>query len=151
MNAHVLNKFGFKKIALKEQENEVQTPKLVDNMFVSIIKPQDHANPQIVFKIPRDVLSQMKWEITDRVSLHANPVKNTVALVRTTKKDKDSFAISTQGASISVARETKRGGVVKVGWREELCQEISGKGTFQTTMEMFGDALIVKLPQAIFA
>jgi hypothetical protein len=151
MNLHILNKFGFKTISIKENTPTKQKTKSekIDST-ISIIKPQDHVNPQIVVKLSRDILSQMKWEITDRVTLMANPEKGTVALVKTNKKEKNSFAISTQGASIQVAKETKRGGIVKIGWREALGKSLPTTGTFKTTMEIFQDALIVKFPTEMF-
>lgn len=156
MQEHILNKYGFKKISLKEAakaetvEDGQDDPNAANSIDVSVIQPQDHRNPQLVFKLSRAILTKMNWEITDRVTLLSNPVNKTVALVKTDKKDKNSFAISTQGATIAVAKQSKRGGVVKIGWREELCEAIAAKGTFKTTMEIFNDALIVQLPNDIF-
>ena len=150
MQDHLLNKFGFKTILI----NEKATPKAKKsqwiNSTISIVKPLDHANPQIVIKINREVLDQMKWEISDRVSIMANLQKQNIALIKTNKKQKNTFAISSQGASLQVARENKRGGVVKVGWRDNLSNEIVNTGTFNTKIQIFEGALIVKLPKEIF-
>lgn len=154
MNSHILNNYGFKKISLKEttvQSVIDETPNSPDHIDVSVIQPYDHRNPQLVFKLSREILTKMKWEITDRVSLMANPANKTVALIKASKKDKNSFAISTQGATIAVAKQSKRGGVVKIGWREELCEAITMKGTFRTQMSIFDGTLIVQLPEDIFA
>lgn len=152
MKKHILDKLGFKTITIKEDSNNLKKIAKTESFAstISIIKPHDHPNPQFVVKLPREILSQMKWEITDRVTLMANQTKNTVALIKTTKKEKNSFAISTQGASIQVAKETKRGGIVKVGWRESVSKNIPSIGTFNTTMEMFQDVLIVRLPKEMF-
>lgn len=149
MNAHILNKFGFQSIQLKEQNPVPGTTEMSVN--ISAIRPQDHRNPQVVVKLPREVLTQMKWEITDRVALMSNTTDKTLALVKTTKKNPNSFAISTQGSTVEQAKQSKRGGVVKVGWRADLCEEISALGTYPTKMEIFGDSVIVKLPDEFFA
>ena len=152
MKQHVLNKFGFKTVTIKDTITKKleKTSHLLPST-ISITKPQDHVNPQIVVKLPREVLEQMGWEITDRVTLMANQAKQIVALVKTKKKEKNSFAIATQGASIQVAKETKRGGIVKIGWRDTVCKEIPFTGTFKTTMEIFDDAVIIQLPSEMFA
>lgn len=149
MNSHVLNKLGFKNITIKE-DNEDTLPDVLNSIDVSVVQPSDHKNPQLVFKLSRNILTRMKWEITDRVSLMANHQDKTIALIKAKKNEKNTFAISTQGATITVAKQTKRGGVVKIGWREELCEAILNKGTFKTSMEIFGDTIIVKLPEDIF-
>lgn len=151
MNAHILNKYGFKQISVAEAQEDNQEKPVVIPINVSIIRPQDHINPQLVVKFPREQLSQLKWEISDRVNVLANPSKNTIALVKTSKNDKNSFAISTQGASVEAAKIAKRGGVVKVGWRPELTQEISGHGTYTASLEIFEKSAIVKLPVEMFA
>lgn len=149
MNSHILNKYGFKQISIKEEEDN--TVQLKDNsIHVSVVHPQDHKNPQIVFKLNRKILTAMNWEITDRVALMANKSDKTVALMKARKKDKNTFAISTQGTSVLLAKQHKRGGIVKIGWREDLCETITTKGTFSSSIEIFGETLIIKLPDNIF-
>lgn len=150
MQEHLLNKFGFEIISVKEKvkAKSKKTEKIAT--AISIIQPNDHANPQILVRLPREILTQMKWEISDRLILMANSNKNSVALIKTHKKQKDTFAISTQGASIQVAKETKRGGIVKVGWRGMIGKTIPHLGTYNTKMEIFEGALIIKFPKEMF-
>lgn len=150
MNSHILNKYGFKQIAIKEEEETLPSLVKDNSIHVSVVHPQDHKNPQIVFKLNRKILTTMNWEITDRVSLMANKVDKTVALMKAKKKDKNTFAISTQGTSVLLAKQHKRGGIVKIGWREDLCETIKNKGTFSSPIEIFGETLIIKLPEDIF-
>lgn len=150
MQEHLLSKFGFKTILINENSKPKPKKSQWIASTISIVKPIDHANPQIVIKLSRDILDMMKWEISDRVSIMANLSKQNIALIKTNKKQKNTFAISAQGASLQVARENKRGGVVKVGWRDNLSEKIMQLGTFNTKMQIFDGALIVRLPQEIF-
>lgn len=154
MDSHILNKFGFKTLTIKQPsivKKELAKKKISTLVStISVVKPLDHANPQFVVKLSRDILTQLKWEISDRVVIMANLNKQTIALIKTNKKEKNSFAISTQGSSIQVAKETKRGGIVKIGWREDLSYEAPSNGTYDINMELFQDALIMKLPDIMF-
>lgn len=150
MQEHLLNKFGFEIISVKEKVKAKTKKTEKISTAISIIQPSDHSNPQILVRLPREILTQMKWEISDRLILMANSTKNTVALIKTHKKQKDTFAISTQGASIQVAKENKRGGIVKVGWRNTIGKVMPQLGTYTTKMEIFEGALIIKLPKEMF-
>lgn len=150
MQEHLLSKFGFKTVLINENSKPKIKKSQWINAAISIVKPQDHANPQIVIKLSREILDLMKWEISDRVSVMANLQKQNIALIKTVKKQKNTFAISAQGASLQVARENKRGGVVKVGWRDNISSPIEQLGSFETKMQIFEGALIVRLPKEIF-
>lgn len=150
MNERLLNACGFTTVAVRRDEDATKEV-TEQNLNISVVRAYDHVNPQIVFKLPREVLSKMKWEITDRVKVLSNQENKTVALVKARKDEPNSFAISTQGTSVENAIKSGRGGIVKVGWREDLCQEITGQGTYESKMKCVGGAMIVALPEEIFA
>lgn len=146
MSQDILSSMGFTLVNTKDNKNEVNEDVSMD---ISVIKPDDHKHPQIVFKLPRHILSQLKWEISDRVKLMVKD--GSIALVKASKNDSNTFAISSQGTSIANAKEQKRGGVVKVGWRNKICQSPEVLGTHSTQSKMLDKALIVKLPDSMFA
>jgi hypothetical protein len=147
-NVHVLAKFGFEKVLSKTSIKKEQ-----DNTFdclISIVKPIDHVNPQFVFKISREMLDILKWDITDRVIMLVNKENGVLALSKTTLKDRDSFAISAQGMTVSVAKERKVGGIVKIGWKENITDKVPQNGSFDTKAEIFENTLLFKLPSKMF-
>lgn len=143
---HLLTKFGFKQITSKDNEPVKQIYKT----SISVVKPLDHPKPQFVIQITREILSQLNWEISDRVLILANKNTQHIVLTKTNKKDKNSFAISVQSHSIAVAKELKKGGIVKIGWRDFISNNCPKTGTFDSKLEIFENALIVKLPKEMF-
>lgn len=144
--SHLLTKFGFKQITNKDHEPF----KEVHKTSISVVKPSDHPNPQFVIQIKRDILDKLKWEISDRVLILSNKHTQHVVLTKTNKKDKNSFAISVQSFSVDVAKELKKGGIVKIGWRDFISEKSPLTGTFDSKLEIFDNALIVKLPKEMF-
>ena len=147
MSQDILSNMGFNLVTVKEPVVAESDKILLD---VSVIKPDDHKHPQIVFKLPRHILTQLKWEITDRVKVMSKPGSKKIALVKASKKETNTFAISTQGTSVENAKLNKRGGVVKVGWRNQMCESPSVFGTHSSQTEMLDSSLIVKLPATMF-
>lgn len=143
---HLLTKFGFKQITTKDNE----PVKSVHKTSISVVKPSDHPHPQFVIQIKRDILDQLSWEISDRVLILANKNTQHMVITKTNKKDKNSFAISVQSHSISVGKELKKGGIVKIGWRDFISNTSPQTGTFDSKLEIFENALIVKLPKEMF-
>jgi len=145
-SSHLLTKFGFKQLKIKDTEES----KSIHKVNISVVKPSDHPNPQFVIQIKRDLLDLLNWEISDRVLILTNKSNQSIALTKTNKKDKNSFAISVQGYSLSVAKETKKGGIVKIGWRDSISEKTPFTGTFDSKLEVFDNTVIVKLPKEMF-
>lgn len=148
MSQDILSSMGFNLVNVKSSTTNTNETVAMD---ISVIKPEDHKHPQIVFKLPRHILAQMKWEISDRVKIMTKPGSQEIAIVKASKKDTNTFAISTQGTSVENAKLTKRGGVVKVGWRSQLCESPNILGTHCTQSKLLDKALIVDLPDSMFA
>lgn len=143
---HLLTKFGFKQITTKDNEPIKQ----VHKTSISVVKPSDHPNPQFVIQLKRDILDHLNWEISDRVLILSNKNTHHIALTKTNKKDKNSFAISVQSYSVSVAKELKKGGIVKIGWRDFISTTSPQTGTFDTKLEIFENSILIKLPKEMF-
>lgn len=148
MTQDILSNMGFSTLNIKEPQVQ---PSEQFSLDISVTKPDDHKHPQLVFKLPRHILSELKWEITDRVKVMTKAESKEVALVRATRRDTNTFAISAQGASVEVAKQNKRGGIVKVGWRDGLCDEVSQYGTHSSVSQIMDKAIVVKLPETMFA
>lgn len=116
------------------------------NMNVSVVQPADHANPQVVLKLNREILNQMNLEIAQRVKVLSNPDKKTLAVMKAGPNDSNSFAISSQGCTVSEAIERGRGGTVKIGWRDEMGDVDCELGTYSTEATLVGNTLIVPIP-----
>lgn len=144
--SHLLTKFGFKQVNIKENE----LSKEVHKTSVSVVKAVDHINPQFVIQIKREFLENLNWEISDRVLILTNKHTQHIALTKTNKKDKNSFAISVQSHSVEVAKSLKKGGIVKIGWRDFISDNKPKTGTFDSKLEIFENTLIVKLPKEMF-
>lgn len=144
--SHLLTKFGFQQLTLKESLLEKET----HQTNISVVKPSDHPNPQFVIQIKREILERLNWEISDRVVILTNKTTQSIALSKSMKKDKNSFAISVQGYSVTVAKELKKGGIVKIGWRNSIFDKSPYTGTFDSKLELFYNTLIVKLHKEMF-
>lgn len=148
-SSHLLNKFGFKQIATNGNNDQLPS-KENHKTIISVIKAKDHANPQFVIQIKRETLDKMNWEISDRVVALVNKHTQHLVLSKTKKKEKNSFALSVQGYSISVAKELKKGAIVKIGWRKEISSTLPSIGHFDSKSDIFDNALMIKLPKEMF-
>lgn len=144
--SHLLTKFGFKQVTVKDNEPS----KEVHKTSISVVKPADHPHPQFVIQIKREFLEKLNWEISDRVLILTNKHTQHIVLTKTNKKDKNSFAISVQSYSVDVAKALKKGGIVKIGWRDFISDNKPQTGTFDSKLEIFENALLVKLPKEMF-
>lgn len=144
--SHLLTKFGFKQVTVKDDDSS----KEVHRTNISVVKPSDHPHPQFVIQIKREFLDKLNWEISDRVLILTNKHTQHIVLTKTNKKDKNSFAISVQSYSVDVAKSLKKGGIVKIGWRDFISDKKPQTGTFDSKLEIFENALLVKLPKEMF-
>lgn len=144
--SHLVTKFGFKQVTNKDCE----PTKEVHKTSISVVKPVDHIHPQFVIQIKREFLDRLNWEISDRVLILTNKHTQHVLLTKTHKKDKNSFAISVQSSSVDAAKALKKGGIVKIGWRDFISDNKPRSGTFDSKLEIFENALLVKLPKEMF-
>ncbi len=142
----VATSFGYQDICEKRNEKNQQK----NNIMVSVVQPQDHANPQFVVKLNREILETMNWEISDRIRILSSMDKKRIALIKTESEYNNAFKITSQGSDVENAIYKRRGGALKVGWRQNLCKPIQQKGTFATKYKVIDGALYVELPSEMF-
>ncbi len=138
--------FGYQDIC--EERNQSNNSR--DSMMVSVVHSKDHANPQFVVKLSREILEKMDWEISDRIRVLSSMDKSRIALIKTESEVDNAFKITSQGSDIENAIYKRRGGAIKIGWRKNLCKPIQNKGTFNTKYKIIDQTIYLEFPQEIF-
>jgi hypothetical protein len=144
-NSVIATNFGYSDIC----EARNQERQEFKNLNLSITQAQDHANPQIVVKLNRELLEELDWEITDRVKVLSSMDKSRFVLVKTDDEE-NSFKISSQGSDVQTAIYKKRGGAVKIGWRKNLSKPVAKTGTFLAKYKIADGSVYIQYPKEIF-
>ena len=144
MNEKFLVAAGFSPISVRGDSSIKKAPSV--SMNISLIKPKDHPTPQVVLKVNRSILEQLNLEITDRVKVLVSGDGKTLVVSKGSYNDKNTFAVSCQGAKTDEAIQSKRGGVVKIGWREEFGDFPIFYGTYPREAYVLENSLVVQLP-----
>ena len=147
MIVDMLSNMGFNVVPMKEKQIEGECVEL----DLAVVKPLDHSKHQLVLKLPRFMLDKMDVDIGDKIKFLSHPIHSKLAIVKAGKNDDNSFVISSQGSTVELAKQRKRGGSVKISWREQFGLEPDVKGSHTAQAEIIKNAVIFEIPHTMYS